>query len=79
MPVETIKATAARASRSLPVLPGCVHMTFAAPDKMVSNDKMHRKLEKKMVKTLLSTWAVRQVCVVSDKKKRYREKKKMYN
>lgn len=70
MPVETIKATAARASRSLlPLLPGCVHMTFAAPDKMVSNDKMHRKLEKKMVKTLLSTWAVRQVCVVRSKKR----------
>lgn len=62
MPVETIKATAARASRSLPLLP-------AAPDKMVSNDKMHRKLEKKMVKTLLSTWAVRQVCVVRSKKR----------
>lgn len=74
MPVETIKATAARASRSLPVLPGCVHMTFAVPDKMVSNDKMHRKLEKKMVKTLLSTWAVRQVCVVRNKKEIQREK-----
>lgn len=69
MPVETIKETAARASRSLPLLPGCVHMTFGAPDKMVSNDKMHRKLEKKMVKTLLSTWAVRQVCVVRSKKR----------
>lgn len=74
MPVETIKATAARASRSLPVLPGCVHMTFAAPDKMVSNDKMHRKLEKKMVKTLLSTWAVRQVVWLATKKEIQREK-----
>lgn len=72
MPVETIKETAARAVHSLPVLPGCVHMTFSAPDKIVSNDKMHRKLKKKMVKILLR--AVRQVCVVSNKKVIQRKK-----